>query len=88
MQWNENYFNELGTSAPVVNQLMDKGEEVADNARAFAPVDTGEYAANITVTRRRAAHREIVVVTADVPHAAIVESRNGTLAKALRAASG
>jgi hypothetical protein len=88
MKWNESVFDELGRSAPVVNVLVDKGDEIAGNARAFAPVDSGEYLASITVTRRSAAHREVVVVTADAPHAAIVESRNGVLAKALRAASG
>ena len=88
MKWNENFFDELGNSGPIVDQLMDVGEKVASNARAFAPVDSGEYRNSITVTKRSAAHREVVVVTADVPHAAIVESRNGTLAKALRAASG
>jgi len=88
MKWNESFFDELGHSAPVVDQLEQVGEKVAGNARNFARVDTGDYRNNITVTKRSAAHREVVVVTADVPHAAVVESRDGTLAKALRAASG
>jgi hypothetical protein len=88
MKWNESYFDELGNSAGVVGIIDARAEATAAAARAIAPVDSGDYRDSIKVSRRAAAHRQVAVVTADVPYGGIVEARDGTLNKALRMAAG
>lgn len=64
--------------------LAAHADRVASAAKSSAPVDTGEYLASIhreSVTTDRAVER----VVADAPHAALVESRTGNLARALGA---
>lgn len=85
MKWNEDFFNELGNSAAVERIVVDAANTVAQRARAIAPVDTGEYAANIKVRTRRTRHRVIAEVVATAEHSLLVESQNGTLARALGA---
>jgi hypothetical protein len=62
-------------------------EQVAAAARASAPVESGEYRDSITVesvTTDRAVER----VVARAPHALVVESRTGNLARALGSVGG
>lgn len=69
-------------SEQVRGPLHDIAERVAGSARSDAPVDTGAYRASIRVdsdTTDRAVER----VVADVRHATTVESRRGTLKRAL-----
>ncbi len=76
-------MREVLTSEGVRAVLRREAEEVAARARASAPVGTGEYRDSIGVvsdTTDRAVER----VTATAPHALVVESRTGNLARALR----
>lgn len=71
--------------APGVRAMLTaKAESVAGRARAISPVDTGAYAASIHVVQATT-DRAVVRVAASVPYALGVESRTGTLARALSA---
>lgn len=60
-------------------------ERVADNARASAPVKTGRYRDSIRVVRGTT-DRAVARVVASAPHAMLVESRTGNLARAMESA--
>ncbi len=67
--------------------LAGHADRVASAARSSAPVVTGAYQASIhreSVTTDRAVER----VVADAPHALLIESRTGTLARALGVSGG
>ncbi|WP_169515674.1 HK97 gp10 family phage protein [Glaciibacter superstes] len=63
-----------------------KAEQVAAAARASAPVDTGDYRDSIHVEVVHTPFRVVAKVVADSDHAMLVESKHGTLSRALRAA--
>jgi hypothetical protein len=86
--WNEGYFDVLGNSAEVWDQLNKHAEAVVDAARDIAPVETGTYRDSIKIEKKAAEHRLVAVVVADVPYGMVVEGRQGVLNKALRAAGG
>lgn len=71
----------------VRSDLARRADAVATAARASAPVASGAYRESI---RRSSAttDRAIERVTATAPHAMVVESRTGNLARALHAAGG
>jgi hypothetical protein len=86
--FNENYLPGLGKSAAVVALVMGKIEEAADIARSTAPVVTGEYRDSIRTEMTFTDYRVVGKVIADSDHAMIVESKHGTLARALRSVAG
>lgn len=78
---------ELLRSAGVRAELARRMDKVQAAAIQSAPVDTGAYRDSIrrvSVTTDRAVER----VSSSAPHAALVESRTGNLARALNAAGG
>lgn len=88
MKWNERYLPGLGTSAPVRALVSQKTEEAANIVRATAPVDSGEYVANVRTEIIATPYRVVGKVIVDVPHAMLVEGRHGTLRRALRRVMG
>ena len=75
-------FGEILNSARVRAHLAAKADVAAARARATAPVETGEYRNSIrrvSATTDRAVER----VASDAPHALVVESRTGNLARAI-----
>lgn len=76
-------LDELAQSAGVRDLVTDAAGEVRDIARADAPVDSGEYRDSIHVEVEQTRDGVVATVIADVRHAMIVESREGTLARAL-----
>lgn len=66
-------------------KLRPIAERVAAQARATAPVDSGQYRDSIHV-ESDTTDRVVERVVADAPHAMVVESRTGNLARALSAA--
>lgn len=76
-------LDELAQSAGVRDLVTDAAGEVRDIARADAPVDSGEYRDSIHVEVEQTRDGVVAIVIADVRHAMIVESREGTLARAL-----
>ena len=87
MKFNEGYFGQLAKSSKVENEVVDKAEKVADVVRRTAPVDTAEYVNNVRVEVEHTPHRVFARVVADVPHGMLVESKHGTMARALRSVS-
>lgn len=78
---------ELLKSPEVRALLRERADRVAARARASAPVDTGDYRNSVKVesdTTDRAVER----VISRVPHALIVESKTGNLARALSSEGG
>lgn len=69
-------------SAPVRAVLVGPADRVEAAAKASAPVASGAYRDSI---HRESAttDRAVELVVADAPHARIVESRTGNLARAL-----
>ncbi|MBD8477569.1 HK97 gp10 family phage protein [Microbacterium sp. CFBP 8794] len=78
-QFFDDALDEIAQSAGVRGVVTDAADTVADIARADAPVASGEYRDSIHVEVKGV----VATVVADVRHAMIVESREGTLARAL-----
>lgn len=76
-------LDELARGDGVRGVVTDAADTVADIARADAPVASGEYRDSIHVEVEQADEGVVATVVADVRHAMIVESREGTLARAL-----
>lgn len=87
MKFNDNYIPELGKSAAVDNLVIGVANKAAAIVRSTAPVDSGEYVDNVRVEVLHTANRVVAKVVADVEHAMVVESKHGTLARALRQVS-
>lgn len=83
MQFNDRFFKDLLVSPVVESAVMRAAEEVAAQARATAPVDSGEYRAGIVVTKKYQ-KRVVGLVQATDPVSMIVEARTGNLARAVR----
>ena len=82
-------FNALMGSAEVRAVLRAPAQRVESAARSAAPVDSGAYHDSIGVEESETSigwARAYVVARA--PHSHIVESRSGTLARALGSAGG
>ncbi|HEY8589610.1 MAG TPA: HK97 gp10 family phage protein [Naasia sp.] len=86
MKFNNAFFEELGSSPAVEALVVDAANRVAARAKADAPVDTGEYVGKIKVqVHRRRKLRTVALVVATDDKSMIIESRHGTLARALQA---
>lgn len=78
---------EVLTSPGVRALLRQRAEAVAARARADAPVNTGDYRNSIGV-EDATTDRAVVRVVARDRKALIIESKTGTLARALGAEGG
>ncbi len=85
MQFNDAFFDELGTSPGVTALVVDVADGVAETARSTAPEKTGEYKAGIKVILKHQ-RRSVALVVGTDPKTMIIESKTGNLARALRAA--
>lgn len=87
MEFNNAFFEELGGSPAVEALVVAAAKRVEGAAKAAAPVDTGAYRAGIHVeVRRHRKLRTVALVVASDPKSMIIESKRGTLARALQAA--
>lgn len=87
MDFNNRFFEELGTSAGVTQLCVDAAEHIAEIARNSAPVASGNYRDGIKVeVKRNAQLRNVALVVGHDPKTMIIESKTGNLARALRAA--
>lgn len=85
MEFNNAFFDELGRS-PGVRAVVDQAtERVAEIARRDAPEDSGAYRAGIG-TAGKMQERYVGLVVASDEKSMLVESKRGTLARALRKA--
>ncbi|OZD48577.1 hypothetical protein CH252_18775 [Rhodococcus sp. 06-1477-1B] len=80
-------LDQIARSAPVRRLVVDAASEVRDIAQADAPVATGEYRDSIHVEVTTDRDGPVATVISEVRHAMIVESREGTLSRALNKAA-
>lgn len=88
MDFNDRFFDDLGTSAAVTGLVKAKADRIAARARSTAPVASGAYQTGIHVETKRAAHRNVAVVVATDEKSLLVEAQTGNLVRALRADRG
>lgn len=84
MEFNDAYIPGLGKSAAVRALVTEATERIAGDARADAPVDSGEYRDGIRTEYSETENRVVGHVVASAPHSMLVESRDGVLARALQ----
>lgn len=84
MKFDDDFFRQIAFDPGVVSMAKKQAEEVADRARASAPVDTGAYRDSIHVERDDTPFRPLFRVIADDPKSIGVESQTGNLARAVR----
>lgn len=83
MQFADGFFEKLLSSAEVGAVVMAATEGVADEARATAPVDSGDYRDGIR-TAKKYQKRVVGLVQATDPKSMIIEAKTGNLARAVR----
>jgi hypothetical protein len=81
-------IEDLLRSQGVTDDLMERGDRVAQQAKALAPVATGAYRAGIKAESDDHPDRSVVHVGSGVPYAAIIEARLRVLGRAIDAARG
>lgn len=75
----------LTRSPGVVAAVMGVAEQIAAQARASAPVDSGDYRSSIK-TGVKFQERAVGLVYSDDPKAMLIEARTGNLARAAKKA--
>lgn len=81
---NDEWFDTIGRDPGIVGLCKRAADQVANNARASAPVASGDYRDGIVVEERSAAYRDMFRVVATDEKSMGVESRTGNLARALK----
>lgn len=84
VKFNNAYFDALSRSAGVVSLVTAAAQKVAATARSTAPVDSGDYRKGIKVVLKYQ-RRAVALVVGTDKKTMLVESKHGTLARALRA---
>ena len=87
MRFNDAFIPGLGKSGPVVAAVVGAANDLAQTVRSTAPVDSGDYVSKVRVEVKYTAHRVVARVVAGAEHSMVVESREGTLARALNSVS-
>lgn len=75
----------LARSPGIAAAVMAVAEQIAAEARASAPTDSGEYRSSIK-TRLKFQKRAVALVYSEDPKAMIIESKTGNLARAAKRA--
>lgn len=83
---NEDFFRNILKSEAVDALCRASAERVLAEARAKAPVDTGDYRDHLHIEVVHHAYRDTYEVGSDSGHTLAVEARHGTLGRALRSA--
>lgn len=87
VKFNEAFFQQLSRSPEIVALVREKAERIAADARASAPVDTGDYRDAIHVELKFQKRAVAVVVAAD-RKSLLIESKTGNLVRALQKNKG
>lgn len=88
MKFDDNFIAELGNSPKVVALVTSVTSEVARIVHSTAPVESGEYADTVREELVHTPYRAVGKVIADCDHGMLVESKYGTLARALNSVTG
>ena len=84
--WNDSFFEAVLKSSGVRSAVETAADNAVSQAKASAPVKTGNYRANIRKEVRTGQKRVYAYVYSDVDYSIPVEMRHGTMAKAASAA--
>ncbi|PPG29647.1 HK97 gp10 family phage protein [Pseudoclavibacter sp. RFBB5] len=88
-EFDESFFQVVAHSPEVTALTRDAADRVADNVRAVAPVDTGDYVESIHVVKTSRDDRSEFAVVSDDPAAIVIESQDAPMARGLiRSARG
>lgn len=83
LTWKPNAILKLGRESGIDKKLHEEAVKVMREAQRLAPVDTGAYRDSIHVVQSKAKRGGYLVVSDDWK-VFLVESKHGTLKKALR----
>lgn len=86
VDFDESFFDAIMHSAGVESLCRQKAEAVLQQAKATAPVDTGDYRDGIEIKVVHHAHRDTYQVVGTDAKTMLIESKRGTLARALKKA--
>lgn len=81
--WDNAAMNELARSAGITGAVVKAAEKIADQVRADAPVDSGDYKASIGVTVKHQERSVALVISTD-PKALVIEAKTGVMARAAK----
>ncbi|MBO3663732.1 HK97 gp10 family phage protein [Microbacterium stercoris] len=88
VEFNPRFF-ETVLRQPKVEQLTDAAAERAlSNMKANAPVDTAEYRDGLHIEHRESRFRRVTRVVGDDEKTLLIESKQGVMARGLKAAKG
>lgn len=76
-------MDELARGPGITGAVVDAAERIADQVRADAGVDTGDYKASISVTVKQQ-RRSVALVQSTDPKALVIESQTGVMARAAK----
>lgn len=85
VDFNESFFDAILHSAGVESLCRQKADAVLQEAKATAPVKTGDYRDGIEIKVVHHAHRDTYQVVGTDAKTVLVESKRGVLARALKA---
>ena len=84
VEFNDQFFEEIGKSAGVTALSRQKAEAVLAHAKASAPVDTSDYKDGLGLREKDADFRTVVQVVGTDQKTMLIESKTGNLARALK----
>lgn len=83
MKFNDSFIPDVGRSAKMRAKISNVTEEIAQVVRATAPEVSGEYIHSVRTELIETPYRAVGKVIADCDHGMIVESKHGTLVRAM-----
>ena len=84
VNFNPKFFDQIGKSAGVERLSQDAAQRVLANAKAAAPVDTGDYKEGLHIEKEGGRYRTVFRVVGDDWKTLLVEAWTGNLARAVQ----
>lgn len=86
VEFNQKFFDEIMRASGV--QILQKqvAEKVLTQAKATAPVDSGDYKRGLRIERAERRFRVAYLVVGTDPKTLLIEAKTGNLARALKSA--
>ena len=81
--FNERFFDEILRSQGVEDLCGQVAQDVLAEAKANAPVDSGDYRDGLLIEKKQATHRTVFRVVGIDWKTLLVEAKTGNLARAL-----
>jgi len=88
VEFNDQFFIDALNSRTMEAAVVAPGRKALAQAKANAPVDTGEYRDGLELQEGRVGDRFVVRVVGTDGKTLLVESQTGNLARALRSVKG